>query len=116
GAFKIIPHFYCYRYLKQSSSYKMAFRVRPNHERIFSTPSQQQSTTSTEQTEETQLVEDIVFVVDEETGEIKEEKQYIEQPVSNQTTSDTSIPELPRKESAKVFSLAMKKRTKVSFM
>lgn len=93
----------------------MAFRVRPNHERMFSTPTQQQATT--EQTDETELVEDIVFVVDEETGEIKEEKQYVEQSVSNGTTSSTSVvPELPRKESAKVFSLAMKKRTKVSFM
>jgi len=92
----------------------MAYRVRPNHERIFSTPAQQQNTI--EQSDETELVEDIVFVVDEETGEIKEEKQYVEQPASNQTTSATSIPELPRKESAKVFSLAMKKRTKVSFM
>ena len=90
----------------------MAFKIRPNYERIFS--SSTQSTSQQQIKENTELVEDTVFVVDEETGEIKEEKQYVERQSSSSQVQ--SAPELPRKESARILSLSMKKRTKVSFM
>lgn len=86
----------------------MTFRIRPLHERAFSLPTQSTKETS----ETTELVEDTVFVVDEETGEIKEEKQMVEKTVAGKDV----VPELPRKQSAKIFSLSMKKRNKVSFM
>lgn len=89
----------------------MSFRIRPIHERTFSThPVQADNQTL----DETEIVDDLVFVVDEDTGEIREEKQQVERPVSS--TQKENIPELPRKESARVFPLSMKKRTKVSFM
>lgn len=90
----------------------MAFKIRPNYERMFSSSTQSMSQQQTK--ENTELVEDTVFVVDEETGEIKEEKQYVERQSSSSQVQP--VPELPRKESARVLALSMKKRTKVSFM
>lgn len=94
----------------------MAFRIRPLHERIFSTPTPVVAEQSSELQEENE--EESVFVVDEDTGEIREET--INSSSNNRSSSNAQpqvqVPELPRKESARVFGLSMKKRTKVSFM
>ncbi len=96
----------------------MAFRIRPLHERIFSTPTPVVAEQSSELQEENE--EESVFVVDEDTGEIREET--INSSSNNRSSSSSNaqpqvqFPELPRKESARVFGLSMKKRTKVSFM
>lgn len=100
----------------------MSFKIRPLHERLFkSTSSTHLEKPSEEQTSD--LVEDSVFVVDEDTGEIREEKQFVERSESSfagtpagNNTQPSSVPILPRKDSARVFGLSMKKNTKVSFM
>ena len=88
----------------------MSFKIRPNHERNFAAPSSRQSDSDST----TEVVEDVVFVVDEDTGEIREEKQMVERVGSS--SSSQPAPNLPRKDSARIQPLAMKKRTKVSFM
>ncbi len=92
----------------------MSFKIRPVHERIFANPTQQRVENNDTENTDDNLVEDSVFVIDEETGEIHEEKQYIEQ--VKQPTSQVPVTVLPRKESARIQALSMKKRTKVSFM
>ena len=91
----------------------MAFRIRPNHERMFSTNIAKIEETS-ENIEEDDT--ETVFYVDEETGEIKESKKSDEKKTSVVKSSQPVAPQLPKKDSAKVFGLSMKKRTKVSFM
>lgn len=86
----------------------MSFKVRPLHDRIFK-PVVQQPTETTG----TEVVEDTVFVVDEENGEIREETQMVEREITGTKTATT---ELPKKESARILGLSMKKKTKVSFM
>lgn len=90
----------------------MAFRIRPLHERIFknTTPIVVEQLSETPEDDN-----ESVFVVDEDTGEIREETVKSIGKKSS-TPSVQQVPELPRKESARVFGLAMKKRTKVSFM
>lgn len=93
----------------------MAFRIRPLHERIFANP----TPVVVEKTSESTEGEESVFVVDEETGEIREEIINTNSNGRSSTTQQTpsiKVPDLPRKESARVFGLSMKKRTKVSFM
>lgn len=87
----------------------MSFKIRPNYERAFSS----KSSVTTPSVQKTEMVEDVVFVVDEETGEIREETQYVEQ----QVTQTGPVKEVEqKKESARVLPLSMKKRNMVSFM
>ena len=113
----------------------MSFRVRPNHDRVFnSLPSQLENINEDEnwgsEEEDDNMIEESVFIVDEETGEIREEKQMvqsdtpkrkIENTVNYTNLTNINVPTqypdfLPRRDTPKFVGLAMKKRTKVSFM
>jgi hypothetical protein len=90
----------------------MSFRIRPIHDRTFS-KKVVTNTTNDVQSNETETVEEMVFFVDEETGEISEEKQFVEKEKVN---TSPQVTEAPKKESVRTLPLAMKKRDKVSFM
>jgi hypothetical protein len=99
----------------------MAFRIRPLHERLFKSnqSSEQQSNDQSFENTNGQENEESIFVVDEDTGEIHEEVTTTKSSSNNNTSSSSQQqrpPELVRKESARVFGLSMKNRTKVSFM
>jgi hypothetical protein len=84
----------------------MSFRISNSFERLFkkqnATPAQSQSST-----------EETVFIIDEETGEIREEKQMVE----SSQLGVVSLPQtnLPPK-SGKNVGLCMSKTNKESFM
>lgn len=85
----------------------MSLKIRPTHERIFNSV----QTVGAEQPHE-DLVEETVFLVDEETGEIVEERQMVPRDPS---TTPAPIPQQPPKDN-KFIGLAMRKKSKVSFM
>ena len=84
-----------------------SFKIRPVHERIFNSV----QTVGAEPPQE--LVEETVFVVDEETGEISEEKQMVPKDPSSQPSKPITQP-LPKDN--RFMGLAMRKKTKVRFM
>lgn len=86
----------------------MSLKIRPTHERIFNSV----QTVGAEQPQE-DLVEETVFLVDEETGEIVEERQMV--PRDPSTTAPAPQQQQPLKDN-KFIGLAMRKKSKVSFM
>lgn len=86
----------------------MSFKIRPNHERIFNSV----QTVGAEQPQE-DLVEETVFLVDEETGEIVEERQMVPRDPS---TIPAPAPQQQPPKDNKFIGLAMRKKSKVSFM
>ena len=83
----------------------MSFKIRPNHERIFNSV----QTVGAEQPQD--LVEETVFLVDEETGEIVEERQMVPRDPSTPVVNQQQPPK-----DNKFIGLAMRKKSKVSFM
>lgn len=83
----------------------MSFKISKNHDRAFRKVSPKVEKVEVETVEET------VLVVDEETGEIKEEVQKIERSYTKEESR-----EKPTKQSQKVFGLSMKNISKDSFM
>lgn len=97
----------------------MSFRVRPINDRLFSKPVQISENNSNNEEENEQ--EEVVFYVDEETGDIKEEKishneneKNVEKKNSN-AQQRSQIQSQP-KEMSKVFQPKMKQIDKQSFM
>lgn len=80
----------------------MAFKISPSHERNF------QNIAQNNQPQE--IIEETVYILDDDTGELVEEKQM----VPNQNVQSSSIV-LPKTEN-KFIGLAMRKKSKVSFM
>jgi len=76
----------------------MSFKIRANHDRAFA----KAPTVS-----EDDLVEEIAFFVDEDTGEIVEEKQMVPR---------TTVPQPSKSQEVKFIGLAMRKKCKASFM
>jgi len=85
----------------------MSLKIRPTHERIFNSV----QTVGAEQPQD--LVEETVFLVDEETGEIVEERQMVPKDPSS-TPVEPAHPQPPKDN--KFIGLAMRKKSKVSFM
>lgn len=88
----------------------MSFKIRPNHERIFNSV----QTVGAEQPQE-EMVEETVFLVDDETGEIVEEKQMVPRDPSSIPVPVAQLVPQPPKDN-KFIGLAMRKKSKVSFM
>ncbi|MDD4930887.1 MAG: hypothetical protein PHG66_01875 [Candidatus Colwellbacteria bacterium] len=86
----------------------MSLKIRPTHERIFNSV----QTVGAEQPQD-DLVEETVFLVDEETGEIVEERQMV--PRDPSTAPPAPVHQQPPKDN-KFIGLAMRKKSKVSFM
>lgn len=95
----------------------MAFRVRQNHSRLFPKNTVTSEPETVKETNEDGMVEDIVFFVDEETGEIKEEKTYVKSS-GNNTSQKVSVSSVtaPKNDASKVFHHKMKQVTQESFM
>ena len=87
----------------------MSFKIRPNHERIF-------NSVRVEQPQD--LVEENVLMVDEETGEIVEGTQMVPREQSTNPThpSNPANNQTPAPKDNKFIGLAMRKKSKVSFM
>ena len=90
----------------------MSLKIRPTHERIFNSA----QNVGTDQQVEEDLVEETVFLVDDETGEIVEERQMVPRDPSSvpQQPIPPSQPQPPK--DTKFIGLAMRKTVKASFM
>lgn len=84
----------------------MSFKISKNHDRAF-----RKVSPKVEKVEGVETVEETVLVVDEETGEIKEEVQKVERSYTKEESK-----EKPTKQSQKVFGLTMKNISRDSFM
>lgn len=90
----------------------MSFKIRANHERLFKVAPKKDVKQKVDDDDE------VVFIIDEKTGQITEEKKIKEDVEDERETDNSSKTEVlqPKKESAKVFPLSMKNRASVSFM
>lgn len=88
----------------------MSFKIRPNHERIFNAV----QSVGEDQPPQEELVEETVFLVDEETGEIVEERQMV--PRENVAPVVVAPQTIQPQKETKFIGLSMRKKTKASFM
>ncbi len=95
------------------------FKIRPTHISNFENLPFDNSITDNKNNENDNdnYEEESVFVIDDETGEIKEEKQFVKS--TNKTNKGDKTPNknlLPKKEAPKQFALSMRKVNMTSFM
>lgn len=83
-----------------------SLKIRPTHDRIFN------SQHLLSQQPQDDLVEETVFLVDEETGEIVEGRQM----VPRDPSVAVAVPAPKPQKDNKFIGLAMRKKSKVSFM
>ena len=83
------------------------FKISQNHERVFSRTSSNKNINT-----EDEFIEENVYYVDEETGEIEEGSQLVENP----NYGSKQPPLIKQSSKQPILGLSMKKKTKASFM